>query len=63
VMYSIRKTLKKQQTQLKGKQIKKLKKSSVEITDMIVYREVASAGDITSDFTLEPRNADALRPR
>ncbi|GAB4825225.1 mitochondrial 3'-tRNA processing endonuclease Trz2 [Ancistrocladus abbreviatus] len=63
VIYSIRKKLKKQYMHLKGKQIEKLKKSGVEITDMILYPEVAFTGDTTSDFMLEPRNADALRAK
>ncbi|KAL8130634.1 hypothetical protein V2J09_019789 [Rumex salicifolius] len=63
VIYSIRKKLKKQYMHLKGKQIEKLKKSGVEITDMILSPEVAFTGDTTSDFMLEPRNADALRAK
>ncbi|KAK9691325.1 hypothetical protein RND81_09G189800 [Saponaria officinalis] len=63
VIYTIRKKLKKQYIHLKGKQIEKLKKSGVEITDMILSPEVAFTGDTTSDFLLEPRNADALRAK
>ncbi|KNA13541.1 hypothetical protein SOVF_115720 [Spinacia oleracea] len=63
VIYSIRNKLKKQYIHLKGKQIEKLKKSGVEITDMILSPEVAFTGDTTSDFLLEPRNADALRAK
>ncbi|KAH9622889.1 hypothetical protein KSS87_006909 [Heliosperma pusillum] len=63
VIYSIRKKLKKQYIHLKGNQIEKLKKSGVEITDMILSPEVAFTGDTTSDFLLEPRNADALRAK
>lgn len=63
VIYSIRNKLKKQYTHLKGKQIEKLKKSGVQITDMILSPEVAFTGDTTSDFMLEPRNADALRAK
>ncbi|GMH11005.1 hypothetical protein Nepgr_012846 [Nepenthes gracilis] len=63
LIYSIRKKLKKQYMHLKGKQIEKLKKSGVEITDMILSPEVAFTGDTMSDFMLEPRNADALRAK
>lgn len=48
---------------LKGKQIEKLKKSGVEITDTILSPEVAFTGDTTTDFMLDPRNADALRAK
>ncbi|KAL5723900.1 ribonuclease Z [Ranunculus cassubicifolius] len=59
VIYSIRKKLKKLYTHLKdkGKQIEKLKKSGVEITDTILSPEIAFTGDTTSDFLLDPRNA------
>ncbi|XP_043691669.1 tRNase Z TRZ2, chloroplastic [Telopea speciosissima] len=63
LMYSVRKKLKKQYAHLKGKQIEKLKKSGVEITDTILYPEVAFTGDTTSDFMLDPRNADAMRAK
>lgn len=61
VVYSVRKKLKKQYIHLNGKQIEKLKKSGVEITDTILSPEVAFTGDTTSDFFLDPRSADALR--
>ncbi|XP_068642909.1 nuclear ribonuclease Z isoform X2 [Aristolochia californica] len=63
VIYSVRKKLKKQFTHLKGLRIKKLKLSGVEITDTILSPEVAFTGDTTSDFILDPRNADALRAK
>ncbi|MED6125148.1 mitochondrial 3'-tRNA processing endonuclease Trz2 [Stylosanthes scabra] len=65
VVYSIRKKLKKQYQHLttKGKQIEKLKKSGVEITDTILCPEVAFTGDTTPDFMLDPHNADALRAK
>ncbi|KAF8410804.1 hypothetical protein HHK36_003341 [Tetracentron sinense] len=63
VVYSVRNKLKKQYSHLKGKQIEKLKKSGVEITDIILSPEVAFTGDTTSDFMLDPRNADALRAK
>ncbi|GLT94112.1 hypothetical protein SLE2022_118700 [Rubroshorea leprosula] len=63
VIYSVRKKLKKQYIHLKGKQIEKLKKSGVEITDIILSPEVAFTGDTTSDYMLDPRNADALRAK
>lgn len=63
IVYSIRKKLRKQYIHLNGKQIEKLKKSGVEITDMILSPEIAFTGDTTSDFLLEPRNADALRAK
>ncbi|CAM8948619.1 hypothetical protein QQ045_017086 [Rhodiola kirilowii] len=63
VIYSIRKKLKKQYMHLKGKQIEKIKKSGIEITDTILSPEVAFTGDTTSDFMLDPRNADALRAK
>ncbi|XP_057724950.1 tRNase Z TRZ2, chloroplastic [Arachis stenosperma] len=63
VVYSIRKKLKKQYIHLKGKQIEKLKKSGVEITDTILAPEVAFTGDTTPDFMLDPHNADALRAK
>ncbi|XP_061360695.1 tRNase Z TRZ2, chloroplastic [Gastrolobium bilobum] len=63
VVYSIRKKLKKQYMHLNGKQIEKLKKSGVEITDVILSPEVAFTGDTTSDFMLDPLNADALRAK
>ena len=34
-----------------------------QITDMILSPEVAFTGDTTSDFMLDPRNADALRAK
>ncbi|KAI4308421.1 hypothetical protein L6164_031499 [Bauhinia variegata] len=63
VVYSVRKKLKKQYSHLKGKQIEKLKKSGVEITDVILAPEVAFTGDTTPEFMLDPRNADALRAK
>ncbi|KAL9166826.1 hypothetical protein ABFS82_05G056300 [Erythranthe guttata] len=63
VIYSVRKKLRKQYMHLKGKQIEKLKKSGVEITDTILSPEVAFTGDTTSDFFLDPRSADALRAK
>ncbi|GMN27921.1 hypothetical protein TIFTF001_001851 [Ficus carica] len=63
VVYSVRKKLKKQYIHLKGKQIEKLKKSGVEITDIILSPEVAFTGDTTADFMLDPCNADALRAK
>ncbi|XP_047319963.1 tRNase Z TRZ2, chloroplastic [Impatiens glandulifera] len=63
VIYSVRNKLKKQYTHLNGKQIEKLKKSGVQITDTILCPEVAFTGDTTSDFLLDPRSADALRAK
>ncbi|GKV30746.1 hypothetical protein SLEP1_g39526 [Rubroshorea leprosula] len=63
VIYSVRKKLKKQYIHLKCKQIEKLKKSDVEITDIILSPEVAFTGDTTLDYMLDPRNADALRAK
>ncbi|GAV62414.1 Lactamase_B_2 domain-containing protein [Cephalotus follicularis] len=63
VLYSVRKKLKKQYIHLKGKQIEKIKKSGVEITDIILSPEVAFTGDTTSEYMLDPRNADALRAK
>ncbi|KAF7073110.1 hypothetical protein CFC21_078153 [Triticum aestivum] len=63
VIYSVRRKLKKQYAHLKGSQIVKLKQSGSEITDTILYPEVAFTGDTTSDFILDPRNADALRAK
>ncbi|XP_027073334.1 tRNase Z TRZ2, chloroplastic isoform X1 [Coffea arabica] len=63
VVYSVRKKLRKQYMHLKGKQIEKLKKSGVEITDTILCPEVAFTGDTKSDVFLDPRNADALRAK
>lgn len=63
VIYSVRKKLRKQYMHLKGKQIEKLKKSGIEITDTILCPEVSFTGDTTSDFLLDPRNADALRAK
>ncbi|EOX93406.1 Metallo-beta-lactamase - like 1 [Theobroma cacao] len=63
VIYTIRKKLKKQYIHLKGKQIEKLKKSGVEITDIILSPEVAFTGDTTAEYMLDPRNADALRAK
>ncbi|KAH9793506.1 tRNase Z TRZ2 [Citrus sinensis] len=54
VIYSVRKKLKKQYIHLKGKQIEKLKKSGVEITDIVLSPEVAFTGDTTSEFMLNP---------
>ncbi|XP_010533000.1 PREDICTED: ribonuclease Z, chloroplastic [Tarenaya hassleriana] len=63
VVYSIRKKLKKQYAHLKGKQIEKIKKSGVEITDTILSPEIAFTGDTTAEYMLDPRNADALRAK
>lgn len=63
VVYSIRKKLRKQYSHMNGKQIEKIKKSGVEITDTILSPEVAFTGDTTSDFLLDPLNADALRAK
>ncbi|XWS36729.1 hypothetical protein CRYUN_Cryun20dG0110800 [Craigia yunnanensis] len=63
VIYSVRKKLKKQYIHLKGKQIEKLKKSGVEITDLVLSPEVAFTGDTTAEYMLDPRNADALRAK
>ncbi|CAA7036447.1 unnamed protein product [Microthlaspi erraticum] len=46
-----------------GKQIEKIKKSGVEITDMILSPEIAFTGDTTAEYMLDPRNADALRAK
>ncbi|GKV49573.1 hypothetical protein SLEP1_g56313 [Rubroshorea leprosula] len=61
VIYSVRKKLKKEYIHLKGKKIEKLKKSGVEITDIILSPEVAFTGDTTSDYMLDTRNVDSLR--
>uniref|UniRef100_A0A2P2J9F9 Uncharacterized protein MANES_13G064700 n=1 Tax=Rhizophora mucronata TaxID=61149 RepID=A0A2P2J9F9_RHIMU len=63
VIYSVRKKLRKQYIHLKGKQIEKLKKSGVEITDIILSPEVAFTGDTRSDYMLDPWSADALRAK
>ncbi|PPD73592.1 hypothetical protein GOBAR_DD29481 [Gossypium barbadense] len=63
VIYSVRKKLKKQYIHLKGKQIEKLKKSGVEITDIVLSPEVAFTGDTTAEYMRDPRNADALRAK
>ncbi|KDP30837.1 hypothetical protein JCGZ_13780 [Jatropha curcas] len=63
VIYSVRKKLKKKYIHLKGKQIEKLKKSGVEITDIILSPEVAFTGDTTAEYMLDPRNSDALRAK
>uniref|UniRef100_A0A0D9XEY7 Lipid-binding serum glycoprotein C-terminal domain-containing protein n=1 Tax=Leersia perrieri TaxID=77586 RepID=A0A0D9XEY7_9ORYZ len=63
VIYSVRRKLKKQYAHLKGTQIQKMKQSGAEITDTILYPEVAFTGDTKSDFILDPRNADALRAK
>ncbi|KAA8526564.1 hypothetical protein F0562_008233 [Nyssa sinensis] len=63
VIYSVRKKLKKQYIHLKGKQIEKLKKSGVGITDTILCPELAFTGDTTSDFLLDPCSSDALRAK
>ncbi|XP_039119953.1 tRNase Z TRZ1 [Dioscorea cayenensis subsp. rotundata] len=63
VIYSMRNKLKKQYAHLKGPQLKNLKVSGIQITDTILSPEVAFTGDTTSDFILEPRNADALRAK
>ncbi|KAJ4982182.1 hypothetical protein NE237_033019 [Protea cynaroides] len=63
LIYSVRKKLKKQYAHLKGKQIEKLKKSGAEITDVVLYPEVAFTGDTMSDFMLDPRNSDAMRAK
>lgn len=63
VVYSVRKKLKKQYIHLKGKQIEKLKKSGEEITDTVLSPEVAFTGDTTTEYMLDPRNADALRAK
>ncbi|XP_078437965.1 metallo-hydrolase/oxidoreductase superfamily protein [Wolffia australiana] len=63
VVYSVRNKLKKKYAHLNGTQIRKLKLSGVEITDTILYPEVAFTGDTTSEFILDPRNSDALRAK
>ncbi|XP_052178326.1 tRNase Z TRZ2, chloroplastic [Diospyros lotus] len=63
VIYSVRNKLKKRYAHLNGKQIEKLKKSGVEITDTLLSPEVAFTGDTTSEFFLDPHSADALRAR
>ncbi|XP_009758016.1 tRNase Z TRZ2, chloroplastic [Nicotiana tabacum] len=63
VIYSVRKKLKKQYIHLQGKQIEKLKKSGVQITDSVLCPEVAFTGDTASNFYLDPRSADALRAK
>ncbi|KAL6655361.1 hypothetical protein ACP70R_006187 [Stipagrostis hirtigluma subsp. patula] len=63
VIYSVRRKLKKQYAHLKGNQILKLKQSGAEITDTILYPEVAFTGDTKSDFIVDPQNADALRAK
>ncbi|KAG2719425.1 hypothetical protein I3843_03G256900 [Carya illinoinensis] len=63
IIYSVRKKLKMQYSSMKGRQIEKLKKSGVEITDIVLSPEVAFTGDTTPDYMLDPRNADALRAK
>ncbi|EPS67552.1 hypothetical protein M569_07222, partial [Genlisea aurea] len=63
VIYSVRKKLRKQFAHLKGKQIEKLKKSGVEITNTVMCPEVAFTGDTTSEFFADPHSADALRAK
>jgi ribonuclease Z len=35
----------------------------LQITDIVLSPEVAFTGDTTSDYMLDPRNADALRAK
>nr|CAD22099.1 RNase Z [Arabidopsis thaliana] len=63
VIYSVRKKLQKQYAHLKGRQIERIKKSGVEITYAILSPEIAFTGNTTSEYMLNPRNANALRAK
>lgn len=60
VIYSVKQKLKQEFIGLPGSEIKRLKLSGVEITNMVSTPEIAFTGDTTSDFILDPDNADVL---
>ncbi|TKW36889.1 hypothetical protein SEVIR_1G011500v4 [Setaria viridis] len=60
VIYSVKQKLKQEFIGLPGSEIKRLKLSGVEITNTVSTPEIAFTGDTTSDFILDPDNADVL---
>nr|CAB3449532.1 unnamed protein product [Digitaria exilis] len=60
VIYSVKQKLKQEFIGLPGSEIKQLKLSGVEITNTVSTPEIAFTGDTTSDFILDPDNADVL---
>ncbi|KAF8642419.1 hypothetical protein HU200_067339 [Digitaria exilis] len=60
VIYSVKQKLKQEFIGLPGSEIKQLKLSGVEITNTVSTPEIAFTGDRTSDFILDPDNADVL---
>ncbi|RCV04572.1 hypothetical protein SETIT_1G010800v2 [Setaria italica] len=64
VIYSVNKKLKQEFIGLPGSEIKQLRLSGVEITNMVSTPEIAFTGDTTLDFILDPdNNADVLRAK
>ncbi|GMH21935.1 hypothetical protein Nepgr_023778 [Nepenthes gracilis] len=63
VVYLIKQKLKQEYIGLSGSEIKDLRLSGVEITNIITSPEIAFTGDTTADFLVDLANADALRAR
>ncbi|KAG0532320.1 hypothetical protein BDA96_04G098400 [Sorghum bicolor] len=63
VIYKVKQKLKEEYAGLPGKELSNLKKSGVEITNVVSTPEIAFSGDTISDFILDPDNADVLKAK
>ncbi|TVU10647.1 hypothetical protein EJB05_44191, partial [Eragrostis curvula] len=60
VIYTVKQKIKQEFIGLGHSEIKRLRLSGVEITNTVSTPEIAFTGDTTSDFILDPDNADVL---
>ncbi|TVU10698.1 hypothetical protein EJB05_44242 [Eragrostis curvula] len=60
VIYTVKQKIKQEFIGLGHSEIKRLRLSGVEITNTVSTAEIAFTGDTTSDFILDPDNADVL---
>ncbi|XP_004299394.1 PREDICTED: nuclear ribonuclease Z [Fragaria vesca subsp. vesca] len=63
VVYSVKHKLKQEYVGLCGTEIKKMKESGVEITNILIEPQVAFTGDTTADFIVDNSNIDVLRAK
>ncbi|KAL6175539.1 hypothetical protein ACLB2K_052178 [Fragaria x ananassa] len=63
IVYSVKHKLKQEYVGLCGTEIKKMKESGVEITNILIEPQVAFTGDTTADFIVDNSNIDVLRAK
>ncbi|KAL6181584.1 hypothetical protein ACLB2K_048237 [Fragaria x ananassa] len=63
IVYSVKHKLKQEYVGLCGTEIKKMKESGVEITNILIEPQIAFTGDTTADFIVDNSNIDVLRAK